>query len=79
MTGKEMHFTIKRTAARATNIGWTVDIDERLPYVGVSDPAGPEYWFQGQEASDLLREAGRCASTYDCTLQECVLWFAQGW
>jgi hypothetical protein len=61
--------------------GMSVEINYRLPYVAVNlgkDNYGNdiEYFFQGEEADDLLLEC----ETLDCVSEEdYILWLAQGW
>lgn len=80
MTPKEMHFAIKRSGAFHTTKGWLVDISRNHPYVSVEGPDGsPSYWFEGQEALDLIKEADTCAETFDCKPHECILWYSESW
>lgn len=54
--------------------GGSVEINYRLPYVAVTLSDGSEYFFQGEEASDLLDEVPDNISAEDY-----ILFLAQGW
>lgn len=54
--------------------GATIDINERLPYVSVEMSDSSEYFFQGQEAEELLAEVPDNISPEDY-----ILAIAQGW
>ena len=56
-----------------------IDINTSLPYVGINLPGGEEYFFQEQEASELLEEAEKTAETFDVTTEEALIWMSQGW
>jgi hypothetical protein len=54
--------------------GAFIEINERLPYVGVEMSDGSKYFFQGEEASDLLNEVPPNINEEDF-----ILAIAQGW
>jgi hypothetical protein len=81
MTQDELIKQMESTARHCRSIGMTVEINNSLPYVAVD--LGPcdchlgdrhVYFFQGEEASDLLDEVPDWINEDDY-----ILWSAQGW
>ncbi len=64
----------EKRANAERNAGSTVEINHRLPYVAVTLSGGDEYFFQGEEASDLLDEVPDNINEEDY-----ILAVAQGW
>ena len=80
MTPRDVHFTIKNMATKAMLHGWHVQISHVHNYMHVEGPMESQDWFfQGQEFTDLLEEAEACAEKFDVQPHECLLWMAQGW
>lgn len=78
MTNKQMLSEITKTANSARLSGQTIDINYGLPYVDIN---GTEdvYFFQGQEASDLLAEAVEAGNKFNCHVEDYLLFISQGW
>jgi len=74
MTKAELIKEIEGTADYARAQGDTIEINYRLPYVAVDLVGGYSYFFQGEEASDLLDECPDYVNEEDY-----ILWVAQGW
>lgn len=51
-----------------------LEINNGLPYVAIG-----EYFFQGEEASDLLYEAMNTASKFGVSVENAIIWQSQGW
>lgn len=79
MTNKEMRKDIERSARAEENAGTTIEIDYRLPFVHIEYEDGKEYYFQGQEASELLETHERAASKFGVSVTDSILHSAQGW
>ena len=66
---KETAQMIIRTANAMRKSGWKVSINEGIPYVVIeNDRTGEEYYFQGDEALDLLDEVPDNVNTSDYLL-----------
>lgn len=69
---------VEETAQHCRSIGMNVEINESLPWVAVylnpKDPTESTYFFQEEEASNLLDE---CPD--DIHEEDYILWYAQGW
>jgi hypothetical protein len=79
MTRQQLIKEIERTAALCSTAGMNVHINESMPWVNVHlgyDRWGDaiNYFFQGEEASELLAECPPYVSEEDY-----ILWIAQGW
>ncbi len=79
MTKAEMKVCIETAANYERNAGSTVDINQALPYVAVTIKDSDTYFFQGDEADELIAEHERAAAKFDVTLQDSILHSAQGW
>lgn len=77
MTDPEFTSQINEAARAERAAGATIEINEALPYVALKMSDGSEYFFQGDEASDLLRENDH--ADLDCSVEDSILWSAQGW
>lgn len=64
----------ERTAKAEYRAGGTVEIDYRLPYVSVTTSTGEEYFFQGDEAQDLLDEVPDNMSPEDYVMAMSTSW-----
>ena len=69
---------VKRTYAEAVKNGQSIEISYRLPYVAVETGIN-EYFFQGEEADQLIMDAKASPLAWECTVEEIILWQAQGW
>lgn len=49
-----------------------------LPYVSING-IDNEYFFQGQEASDLLAEATDTANKFQVSIEDVLIWQSQSW
>ena len=78
MTQDELIKQIEDTARHCRSIGMSVEINSSLPWVAVylnpDDPTEDTFFFQGEEASDLLDEVPEWINEEDY-----ILWSAQGW
>lgn len=63
-----------RRAASERSAGSTIKINYTLPYVDVTMSDGSEYFFQGDEASELLAEV-----PVNIDPESYILALAQGW
>ena len=78
MTQDELIKQIEDTANHCRSIGMRVEINSSMPWVDVdvnpNDPDDGKYFFQGEEASNLLDECAEYVNEEDY-----ILWYAQGW
>jgi hypothetical protein len=80
MTQDELIKQIEDTAEYCRNEGQYVKINHSLPWVDVFHGSGScdcfpaQYFFQGEEAGDLLDECPDYVSKGDY-----ILWVSQGW
>lgn len=79
MTIQEMRQQIEQSAEAELEAGASIEINNGLPYVALTMSNGDEYFFQGEEAHDLLSEHDASASKYDTTVEASILHSAQGW
>lgn len=78
MLTEELAEQMRTTAQAARAGGQRVSINSGLPYVAI-DGGVDDYFFQGEEAEELLAEASHAAAEYSVTRAEYILWSAQGW
>lgn len=78
MTNKEMDRDITKSAKAARAAGQTIEINYSLPYVDINGTQGV-YFFQGEEASKLLEEAVNTGNKFNVSVEDAILWQAQGW
>jgi hypothetical protein len=76
---KQLFQSVTDIAASARANGQTIDINYSLPYVAIDCQDGTEYFFQGQEASELIQEAESSKLARYCSVEDIILWQAQGW
>ena len=74
MTREEMLNNIKETVKAFYVAGGTIEINSSLPYVAIKQPNEEEYFFQGEEAENLLNEVPD-----DINEEEYIIWISQGW
>ena len=79
MTNKQMQKQINNTADAARKAGQTISIDWGLPYVSIVCSESDEYFFQGEEASNLLAEAVEAGNKFYVSSEDYLLHIAQGW
>ena len=77
----ELTDQIEQTAKYCRAEGQSVTINHSLPWVEVNrgkddDNEADIYFFQGEEASDLLAE---CDKMPHVSEEDFILWSAQGW
>lgn len=67
---------VEKIARHCRAEGQTVKINSGLPWVAIKRGEGPEntFFFQGEEAVDLLDSVPD-----DLNPEDCILWSAQGW
>jgi hypothetical protein len=69
---------IKKRAEAEREAGGYVKICLSLPYVAVNCSNGDEYFFQGEEASNLIDEAEK-ALDGNCRIEDYILSQSQSW
>lgn len=90
MTNRQFAAHIKRTAKaerkaylasfeKPKEADKIVDINWGLPYVGINLSNGQEYFFQEEAASEILEEATSAANKFNSSIDDVLLWQAQGW
>lgn len=55
-----------------------ISINWGLPYVGVNT-TDKKYFFQGEEASNLLEEGVKTGNKFQVSVEDAIIWMAQGW
>ncbi len=75
-SAKSARKTVKETYPAGTKI---VDINYALPYVGIVCPDGNEYFFQGEEAGNLLEEAVATSNKFNVSVEDVLIWKSQSW
>lgn len=86
MTNKEMKKLINTTAKAARKEfkqyqpadSKIIEINYGLPYVAVFS-GSKDYFFQDEEAANLLEEATNTANKFNVSVENAILWQAQGW
>jgi hypothetical protein len=56
-----------------------IEINYRLPYVAIMHADGSEYFFQDEEADNLIEEARRSPLHDYCSIENIILWQSIGW
>lgn len=85
MTTKQMTKQIKacaksvRQSCKLNSDTRLIEINWHLPYVGINLPDGSEYFFQGEEASNLLEEATNTGNRFNVSVEDAIIWQSQGW
>jgi hypothetical protein len=79
MTNEEMRDQIEKSAQFERDAGGTIEINDRMPYVAIQMSNGDEYFFQGQEADELLDEHNASADRFNTSVEDSILHSAQGW
>lgn len=79
MTNQEMKVCIETAANYERRAGSTIDINLALPYVAVTIKDSDTFFFQGQEADELIAEHERAAEKFDVSVEDSILHSAQGW
>jgi hypothetical protein len=74
-----MKADIERTAQSAREAGQTIEINNNLPYVAIDCNQGDEYFFQGDDAENLLDEAEKASMKFDVSVEDYLLHIVQGW
>jgi hypothetical protein len=78
MTNKQMLANIKKTANSARKAGQNIEINFGLPYVSINR-IDTVYFFQGDEASNILEEAINAGNKFNCSTEDYLLYISQGW
>lgn len=86
MTNKEMQKLINTTAKAARKTfkqykpegSSIIEINYILPYVAVNS-YDSEYFFQGEEAANLLEEATNTSNKFNVSVENVIIWQSQGW
>jgi hypothetical protein len=69
-------YKMRAKAERAA--GGKVEVNESLPYVSITMSDGSEYFFQGEEASELIEEYEKI-DWLSCSIEDYLLAIAQNW
>ena len=75
-SAKSARKTVRETYPAGTKI---VDINYGLPYVGIICPDGSEYFFQGEDAGNLLEEAVTISNKFNVSVEDVLIWQSQSW
>jgi len=78
MTNQKMIEQFEARAAAERESGSTIEINERLPYVAVKYSNDDEYFFQGEEAENLINEA-EAAFDGGINAEDYILAIGQSW
>jgi hypothetical protein len=70
---------VNKAALLAKKSGQTIEINYNLPYVAVNNNNGDKYFFQGEEADNLIEEARKSPLYMFCSIENIILWQSQGW
>ena len=65
---------IERAAERSVEKGANVELNRRIPTVAVTMESGQQFFFQGEEAAELLGEVPE-----NVEAESWLLWLATGW
>jgi hypothetical protein len=82
MNKKEFEKEIKLTYEKAIAEGQEIEINEYLPYIAIKHSADNEYFFQGEEAENIITEYNNHIETgtlETVSIEEWLLWWSQGW
>ncbi|MEO7048976.1 MAG: hypothetical protein ABI091_26975 [Ferruginibacter sp.] len=79
MTTQQITKQINASCRSAKSSGQTIEINYSLPYVSINNNNGDEYFFQGEEASNLIEEARNSNLHNYCSVENIILWQSQGW
>lgn len=74
----EISFDYKMRARSERAAGGSCEVNEMLPTIAIKTSAGEEYFFQGEEASNLI-ESYESYDWISCTLEEWLLAVVQNW
>ena len=74
MTRKQFTAQVEKIARAEYNAGGSVEINHGLPYVAVTCSNGEEYFFQGDEADDLLKEVPDYLNDEDYIMYQSTNW-----
>tara|TARA_R110002167_G_scaffold192918_1_gene395510 strand:- start:670 stop:903 length:234 start_codon:yes stop_codon:yes gene_type:complete len=77
MTKSELSKQYTERAESERAAGGKVEVNYMRPYVAVDLSDGSEYFFQGEEAQDLIDEVEKCG--LDCSDENTILAIAQNW
>jgi hypothetical protein len=78
MTYEQIAIQIDETCKRALENGQTIEINYRLPYVAINS-GKDEYFFQDSAAVELIEEARLSKLHLYTSIENIILWQAQGW
>ncbi|MEO7047753.1 MAG: hypothetical protein ABI091_20815 [Ferruginibacter sp.] len=79
MTDQEIINAVEETCKSARDNGQSIEIDYNLPFVSIDNNNGESYFFEGQEADELINEARNGKISDLCTIEDIILWQSQGW
>jgi len=74
----KISFDYKMRAKSERAAGGKCEVNDMLPTIAINTSAGEEYFFQGEEASNLI-ETYESYDWISCTLEEWLLAIVQNW
>lgn len=72
---------IEASAEAARDNGQTINIYKGVPIVAIDSlkKDSDEYFFQGEQASELLQEAEKASNKFGVSEEDYILYIAQSW
>ena len=71
--------SIKDSVSAALKAGQTIEINYGLPYIAIKRGEDDEYFFQGDEAAQMIDENENSDLAQTFSIEDLILWQAQGW
>jgi hypothetical protein len=56
-----------------------IEINTKIPYIAIQTYPNTEYYFQGDEAQNLLNEAKIGCDKFNVTIEDYILYLASNW
>ena len=72
-TAKAIRKEFKRSSPKGSEV---IEINWSLPYVSVNTK---NYFFQGEEASELLADAVEAGNKFNVGVEDVILWKSTNW
>ena len=77
MTTAQLSTVINTTASTARLNGQTIEVTSL--YIAIDCNNGDEYFFQNEEYENMLKGAEAMANKFEATVEDSLLYMAQGW
>lgn len=77
MTTARLSNVINTTASTARLNGQSIELTSL--YIAIDCNNGDEYFFQNEDFDNMLKEAELMAEKFDATVEDVLLYMAQGW